>query len=178
MDVFLDVLCLHLRMTWCCGVFNGLGLVRWLHACVHFTWAYFIHPTASKSSSMFALSLSRSLSHHDLSVYTFLQFTHDGMTLNLKYPSLRWCIVFHDLGPGKMTGWEEGPVTMHCAVLGDREGDWSLRLCKAQLRLRWGTLGHNLHCQGKLHIGHWETGLHHWGNQWQLQGGTLRGTSA
>ena len=34
-----------------------------------------------------------------------------------------------------MIGLEEGSETPHCAVPGDKEGDWSLRLHRAQLRL-------------------------------------------
>lgn len=103
MDVILDVLFLHLHMAWCCRIFNGLGIVRWLHACFPFAWASFIHPIASKSSSMFAPSSSHSSSYHDLSTYLFLQFTQDGMKLNPKHPSLRWCIFFHGMGLGQMT---------------------------------------------------------------------------
>jgi len=62
-----------------------LSLVSW--------YAWYVDPVASKSFSMCTPSSYHSLPCHHLSVYLFLQFTHDETTSNQKPPSLAWCIL-------------------------------------------------------------------------------------
>lgn len=83
----LDVLSLLFWIAWWCRAFNDLWSLEVL-ACICslslFLINFFVHPDVSESFSMFAPSLSSSLSLHDLTVYLLLQFTHDEMTSNPK----------------------------------------------------------------------------------------------
>ena len=90
-----------------------LSLVDWC--------SWYVYLAVRKYSSICAPSSSSLSSLHDLSVYLFLQFTHDGTTSNPKCLILVWCIV--------LIFW----------VIG--RDDNSLRKCGAQLGMEWGTLG-------------------------------------
>lgn len=133
-----------------------------------------VHLTTSVSLGILPPFSTCSSSYHDLTVYMFLQFTHDGMKSNWKLPSLRWCIIIHELSLRPITGWErEGLITLNCTVPSDMERGWSLRLHIEKLMLDWGTFEQNPHWGGKLCSGHQELGLCSSSRQWLMQDGTL-----
>lgn len=140
---------------------------RTLTACMHSLFLYlisfFICLDVSEPSSMSGPSFPSSSSHHDLTTYLFLQFTHDGMPSNPKTPYTKMMHPYPRIEPQyRWQAGKEGTINMDCVVLGDREGEWSNILCRAHLRLGLGTPEYNPHCLKKLCRGHWEIGLCSW----------------
>lgn len=90
-DVLLDVLSRLLHVAWWCRVFNDLWSLK-VVACMWslflFLISFFVHLVVSESSSMFSPSSFTSSSHHNLTVYLCLQFTHLGLTNPKKYTNL------------------------------------------------------------------------------------------